>query len=620
MSKYRFKTREEFIRDDLWNKENNCPHEWAWGGEMNKYLGMDVPDELNVYCNKKEDFQYDGWYFRHDEYVLKEQQQYFPDLSQHIGRYIRALVDNPFSGSGVKKGDVGKIISDCRADFPNRKAYSCTLALSKKHLGVTYELLPEDYSPEQENKKPNVEFIPGKWYKVELSNKFNHYIKVDSVTEDEIVLDYEGYVANLNKWDKGTSINLKTVTKYELLTYLSEIQKYLPDEHPDKVKNFKLEAGKWYSFNWDCFGKDRIVIAKIKVVKEDQFSISWRSYLWSDKSYSDSDAYHFKDISNIKELSVKEIQPYLPEGHPDKVTKQKFEIGKWYKWYQKNHDSFHYGKLDSITDTTIIMKPWIMQCNSYRERGGFDINSVQQITEVSYSEIEQFLPEDMKETKEFPKYWFVKNNKQPELLEYAGYISKQSPAWWKSFPYIGYDGVKSLNGIHGCVESRFINDAIEISFEEFLENIYYVKFPKKRKQKSEFVLPEKWYTKPKTNEEKDVLNKFVVDLKDNHWKIEDKHSYKHTPHFKNRNYQRATWIGYEDNDYTEITFEQFKKYVLKDKSVASTDKVKYVIATSEEAVFVYSVVESVSISILNVEDSKILPLPKSIESVKTKLN
>ena len=288
MSKYRFKTREEFIRDGLWNKEDNCPHEWAWGGEMNKYLGMDVPDELNVYCNKKEDFQYDGWYFRHDEYVLKEQQQYFPDLSQHIGRYIRALVDNPFSGSGVKKGDVGKIISDCRADFPNRKAYSCTLALSKKHLGVTYELLPEDYSPEQE---PSLEFIP-----------------------------------------------------------------------------------------------------------------------------------------------------------------------------------------------------------------------------------------------------------------------------------------------------------------------------------------EKWYTKPKTNEEKDVLNKFVVDLKDNHWKIEDKHSYEHTPHFKNRNYQRATWIGYEDNDYTEITFEQFKKYVLKDKSVTPTDTVKYVMTTSEEAVFVSTVVESVPISILNVEDSKILPLPKSIESVKTKLN
>ena len=311
-------------------------------------------------------------------------------------------------------------------------------------------------------------------------------------------------------------------------------------------------------------------------------------------------------------------------GNEDYVLKEKetlkFKKDKWYKWYQKNHGSFHYGKFDSITDTTIIMKPWIMHCDSYNETGSFDINNAEQITEVSYSEIEQFLPEDMKETKEFPKYWFVKNNKQPELLEYAGYISKESPDWWKPFPYIGYDGVYCCKGMYGCPQSSFINDAIEVSFEEFLENVYYTKFPEKRKQISEFVLPKKWYTKPKTNEEKDVLNKFVVDLKDNHWKIEDKHSYEHTPHFKNGNYQRSTWIGYEDNDYTEITFEQFKKYVLKDKSVASTDKVKYVIATSEEAVFVSSVVESVSISILNVEDSKILPLPKSIESVKTKLN
>ena len=42
--------------------------------------------------------------------------------------------------------------------------------------------------------------------------------------------------------------------------------------------------------------------------------------------------------------------------------------------------------------------------------------------------------------------------------------------------------------------------------------------------------------------------------------------------------------------------------------------------TSEEAVFVSSVVELTPVYILNVEDSKILPLPKSIESVKTKLN
>ena len=61
MSKYRFKTKEEFVRDELWDEEHNCPDEWAWEGQMNKYLGIDVPDEFNIHCNKKENFKYESW-------------------------------------------------------------------------------------------------------------------------------------------------------------------------------------------------------------------------------------------------------------------------------------------------------------------------------------------------------------------------------------------------------------------------------------------------------------------------------------------------------------------------------------------------------------------------------
>ena len=88
MSKYRFKIKEEFIRDGLWDEKYNCPHEWAWEGEMNKYFGMDVPDELSVYCNKKEEVEHDGWLFQNTDYVLKEQQEYFDDLSQHIRQQL----------------------------------------------------------------------------------------------------------------------------------------------------------------------------------------------------------------------------------------------------------------------------------------------------------------------------------------------------------------------------------------------------------------------------------------------------------------------------------------------------------------------------------------------------
>ena len=58
MSKYRFKTKEQFIRDGLWDEKYNCPDNWASNEEMNKYLGKDVPDELNVHCNIKAKFNY----------------------------------------------------------------------------------------------------------------------------------------------------------------------------------------------------------------------------------------------------------------------------------------------------------------------------------------------------------------------------------------------------------------------------------------------------------------------------------------------------------------------------------------------------------------------------------
>ena len=190
MSKYRFKTEKEFIRDGLWDDKYNCPDEWAWEGQMNKYLGTDVPDEFNIHCDENESFEYDDWLFQNTDYVLKEQQEYFDDLSQHIGRYIRALIDNPHLGIGVEKGDVGKIINKDQADFPNRKAYYCTEALRNDYLGIKYELLPEDYSPEQE---PNVEFIPGKWYK--LIDCENAYRKCSQIPLEDI-LPYSELIEN----------------------------------------------------------------------------------------------------------------------------------------------------------------------------------------------------------------------------------------------------------------------------------------------------------------------------------------------------------------------------------------------------------------------------------------
>jgi hypothetical protein len=72
MSKYRFKTQEEFIRDGQWDDDNHCPEGWSQSGEMNHYLGEDVPEGANESCDLHEGFDVDGWWFESTNYVLKE--------------------------------------------------------------------------------------------------------------------------------------------------------------------------------------------------------------------------------------------------------------------------------------------------------------------------------------------------------------------------------------------------------------------------------------------------------------------------------------------------------------------------------------------------------------------
>lgn len=79
MSKYRFKTVEEFKSDDIWVSDSysssldGYPDGWAEDGDMNKYIGMDIPDKFNSPMDKGKSFNMDGWTFEADDYILKEE-------------------------------------------------------------------------------------------------------------------------------------------------------------------------------------------------------------------------------------------------------------------------------------------------------------------------------------------------------------------------------------------------------------------------------------------------------------------------------------------------------------------------------------------------------------------
>jgi hypothetical protein len=70
MKTYRFKTKEEFEKEERWDDDNFCPEKWNSEGRMNKYLGKKVPSEKNKECDAGEAICIDGWNFSSKDYVL----------------------------------------------------------------------------------------------------------------------------------------------------------------------------------------------------------------------------------------------------------------------------------------------------------------------------------------------------------------------------------------------------------------------------------------------------------------------------------------------------------------------------------------------------------------------
>lgn len=73
----------------------------------------------------------------------------------------------------------------------------------------------------------------------------------------------------------------------------------------------------------------------------------------------------------------------------------KLEEGKWYKWYQKNHDSTHTGKYFNCPDEGFVkMKPWIVTSIQYNKEGTFESKFMQDVVEITdLTEIQKLLPD-----------------------------------------------------------------------------------------------------------------------------------------------------------------------------------------------------------------------------------
>ena len=95
-------------------------------------------------------------------------------------------------------------------------------------------------------------------------------------------------------------------------------------------KETMFEPGKWYSFYWTWHDAGLVII---KVLSENDNNVNVSQYYRRGSFYGESKfdyAFELSEIKDIKELSIEEIQQYLPDNHPDKIKLNKnFQDGDW---------------------------------------------------------------------------------------------------------------------------------------------------------------------------------------------------------------------------------------------------------------------------------------------------
>jgi hypothetical protein len=86
MTKYRFKTEEEFKAEGFWSVNDNCPLQWNSESLMNEFLGQDIPEKYNKHIEAGHDFSYEDWIFKSKDCILNEQPVELTDVLEELNK------------------------------------------------------------------------------------------------------------------------------------------------------------------------------------------------------------------------------------------------------------------------------------------------------------------------------------------------------------------------------------------------------------------------------------------------------------------------------------------------------------------------------------------------------
>jgi len=95
MTKYRFKTAEEFKESGDWMRQTLSyygPSNWNEMGEMDKYYGQDIPDKFIIQIESEQDFHYDDWTFRACECILNSTELSEEETKEILKQVNKSLI------------------------------------------------------------------------------------------------------------------------------------------------------------------------------------------------------------------------------------------------------------------------------------------------------------------------------------------------------------------------------------------------------------------------------------------------------------------------------------------------------------------------------------------------
>ncbi len=188
-------------------------------------------------------------------------------------------------------------------------------------------------------------FIVGRWYKcTTMEEKYKLYIKVDYSDGNKVFFHKKMYISN-GIYQSGVSIEIHLMENPELLTDLSEIQQYLPDNHEDKIKtNEEAVVHCTSQKEWD------FVISKIKnPPKSDSFREPSYCIRFINNEYRGYDGLKFYSndykIYSFKEWCDKFNHKYIDDMET-KSNSTMFKVGDKVRFKDKNSSGtkwFSYG-------------------------------------------------------------------------------------------------------------------------------------------------------------------------------------------------------------------------------------------------------------------------------------